>query len=181
MTGPLDWAHPIDAAAAGLEVRRAATVEECAAVADALGIVSCEALDVRYAVNPRSAGRFRVTGHLEARVTQACIVSLDPVVETLSEDFEVEFRPEAATRASRRIAGAGDDPEADASILDADEIETIENGRLDVGRIVYECLATALDPYPRAAGVELEQSEAGGDNAEASHPFAALAKLKRDG
>ncbi len=180
MSEPLSWEYLIDAAAGGIDVTRVATAEECRTLAEALQILACRDLHVTYTVTPRSGGRFRLRGHLDARVEQACVVSLEPVPATISEAFDVEFRPEVGASA-RRQAGREDAPEADATILDEEDIEPIRNGRLQVGRVVYDTIATALDPFPRAEDAALDHREAGAGAGDDSHPFAGLARLKPKG
>jgi hypothetical protein len=66
-----------------------------------------------------------------------------------------------------------------ASLLDWPE--PIEDGTIELGKVLYETLATSLDPYPKKAGASFEWSEGPGGKAEAhgSGPFAALERLKR--
>jgi uncharacterized metal-binding protein YceD (DUF177 family) len=81
-------------------------------------------------------------GRLEAVVTQACVVSLAPVPATLAVDFRRLFVAAAALPAAREV------------VVDplADEPEPLPGRAIDLGEIVAEELALALDPYPRAAG-----------------------------
>ena len=65
--------------------------------------------------------------------------------------------------------------------MSAAEFEPIEHGRIDVGRIVYETLSAAVDPYPRKAGAEFAADEVGGPLVGDYGPFAALKKLKDRG
>jgi hypothetical protein len=52
---------------------------------------------------------------------------------------------------------------------------------LDIGEIVAEELALALNPYPRKAGLDAPQGPDGDAVGEPpTSPFAALAKLKRE-
>src|SRR3972149_470610 len=60
--------------------------------------------------------------------------------------------------------------------------EPIAGGEIDLGPIIYEPLATALDPYPKREGARFQWSQGGaeGQGEEGGKgPFAALAKLKR--
>jgi hypothetical protein len=59
--------------------------------------------------------------------------------------------------------------------------EPIVCGRIDLGAVAYETLATALDPYPKREGVSFDWSQGEPNQAQEaqSGPFAALAALKR--
>ena len=103
-------------------------------------------------------------------MVQACIISLDPVAELVSEAIDLEFWP------SEQIAPHDD---GDQSVLDADDPEPIENGLLEVGRVVREIVSASLPPYPRSLGAEMEVTESPADkDAPENGPFAALAGLK---
>lgn len=175
MTEILDWAHDAtDVPERGLDVERRAGAAELAAIATALDLVSCDALDARYRIKPVAGGGYRVTGDLSARLAQRCIVSLEPVAAEVAAPIEVEYRPR-----HERI-GARDEREEEGEIeaLTAAEIEPLDNGRLDVGRIVFEQLAASLDPYPRKSGVEFEPPPEALPGAAPGGPFAALGRLK---
>ena len=59
--------------------------------------------------------------------------------------------------------------------------EPISEGRIDLGPLIYETLATSLEPYPKREGVSFEWSQEGeASNREPiTSPFAALGALKR--
>ena len=166
---PLDWGHDIsDISAGGLDVKRAATAAERVALAAALQILACETVQVSYRVTRAPAEGYRLKGKLNADVSQACVVTLAPVHETVTAAFDVDFRPEDEVRGMD--GGAVD--------LDEDvEVEPVEGKWLAVGRIVFEELATGLNPYPRRPGAEFTPLA---DAAEPlkENPFAVLAKLK---
>jgi hypothetical protein len=56
----------------------------------------------------------------------------------------------------------------------------VVDGKIDLGPVIYESLATALEPYPRKPGASFEWSQdlREGPDTEESGPFAALAALK---
>jgi uncharacterized metal-binding protein YceD (DUF177 family) len=168
MTPPLHWSHrAAEAEEDGIATTRSATEAERAALARALDIVAVDRLTASYDIVGLAQGRFRLRGSIEAHVVQACVVSLEPVGADIADTFSVEFRPKGETGAD-----AGEQ-----SVLEGDDIEPLEGGVIDAGRIVFEVLSGALDPYPRKPGAELnwrEETAAG----TAEGPFAALAKLK---
>ena len=54
-------------------------------------------------------------------------------------------------------------------------------GQIGVGRVVYECLAGAIHPFPRKADAALERvaaSPVGSQDGKPESPFAVLAKIK---
>lgn len=115
-----------------------------------------------------------VRGRLQARVTQSCVASGEPVPARLDEPFAVEFRPLASAAAT-----TGEE-EIELSAADCD-VMFYESGEVDVGEAVAETLSLSLDPYPRAPGAEellrakgvLSEDEAAAARA-ARSPFAAL-------
>lgn len=169
MGGPLDWSYrTTEIPEAGLRETRTATGAECAAAASVLEVVSCEQLVSSFDIRATGQGRYRLSGRLDAQVTQSCVVTLDPVGQTVEGTFDVAFWPSASMPRE-----GGEEIEA----LSAAEIEPIEHGRIDVGRIVFETLSASLDPYPRKPGAEFAAGEPDAAPA-ASGPFAALQKLK---
>jgi hypothetical protein len=171
MTSPLDWTHVAAAIGeAGHREERRATVAEREEVARTLDILSCEELAVRYEIRPLGEGRFLLTGEIDARVAQACIVTLDPVPEHITERFAVELRP---------ASEMDDDDSDEREILGGEDVEPVRDGRIEAGRIVFEHISAALDPYPRKPGAEFDWRDPKAEaDAKAGGPFAALAKLK---
>lgn len=172
-TEPLNWSHRVsEIAENGLRVERSANEAELAAIATALELPGCEEVKADYVVRPIGEGRYRMTGHLRARLTQACVVTLEPVPARINETFEVEFwPPESIPEAA----------EGEMEVLGAPEIEPIEHAAINAGGVVFETLAAGLDPYPRKEGAAFEWRE-DGDAPEpgATSPFAALKKLRKD-
>ena len=99
---------------------------------------------------------------------QACIVTLEPVPGAVKDTFDVEFWLDFARRAA----------EAEQSVLSGPDVEPLALGVIDAGRIVFECLSAALDPYPRKHGAEFGWRDPVQEKAGDSSPFVILAKLK---
>jgi uncharacterized metal-binding protein YceD (DUF177 family) len=104
--------------------------------------------------------RVHVSGRVDARIEQICVVTLDPFENEVHEDVEVDFA------ASAPAAAQGEDPP-----------DEIVGGTVDLGALTAEFLVLGLDPHPRKPGVDFS-FEAADDRAPS--PFAALEKLKRD-
>ncbi|MFZ2869591.1 YceD family protein [Zavarzinia sp.] len=126
-----------------------ATPAECAALARRFDIISVESLRAEIELRPHRRDGLALTGRLVADVTQACVVSLEPVPAHVEVAFERVFEPGA------------EDPEAGFSVEDLfdpdaeDPPEPLIDGIVDLGEVVAEELALSLDPYPRAPGAEI--------------------------
>jgi uncharacterized metal-binding protein YceD (DUF177 family) len=154
-----------------IEVNRA----ERETIAELLDLRALDRLSFAFRLNRRGQGRLSLQGTLAAAVTQTCVVSLEPVESTLEVAVEVEFWP------IPMIDDLATSPDEAASHGTLDWPEPIEGGKIDLGPVIYETLATGLDPYPKREGVSFEWSEAGDSGAEAKQaesPFAALKRLK---
>lgn len=146
-----------------------ATAEERSALAKRFELLAIDRLEARIRLR-RTRGRaeLRLSGEIKAEVTQACVVTLAPVQGTANGEFTVLYGT-APPASDVEI-----DPEGDALW------EPLPEGPLDVGELVAQEMALALDPYPRAPGAVLDP----GWNPppapeEKVNPFAALAKLRK--
>jgi len=166
----IDWTHETRGIPeTGLAVTREADEATRAALAEALGVDACTRLVARYTIMPFESGRFELHGEAELNAQQTCVVTLDPIERTYRVRLDVAYWPAELL---------GDGPGADIDSL-ADDPEPIEDGRLDVGRIIYEELASTVDPFPRSDGATFEWEDK--ETPARDNPFAALEKLKRRG
>jgi len=130
-------------------------------------------LDFRFA--RRGQGRFALNGRLLAEVTQTCVVTLEPVDAVLDIPIDIEFWPAGQIEAYADTA----DEAARHGILDWPE--PIVDGKIDLCPIIYQSLATGLDPYPKREGTSFSWPETNAEtsgNEDQKGPFAALARLK---
>ncbi len=141
-----------------------------AAMAEALDVIAVNHFQFEGEITPSGRHDYRLTGEMQARVVQACIVTLAPVPVSLSETV------------TRRYS-------ADAAEPDGEEVEMMDETLdplpevLDVGDVALEALALALPLYPRAPGAALAETVfAAPGNAPLTDadlkPFAGLAGLK---
>ncbi|MCC2112634.1 MAG: DUF177 domain-containing protein [Hyphomicrobiales bacterium] len=156
----------------GLVVEIVAEPHERTALADALDILAVSRLEARLEVARWRRGGVRITGTVEADVEQSCVVTLDPVAQTVREEIEMAFLPEDGTRAAAE-PDVFFDPEAE------DPPEPIVGGVIDLGVLVAEHVALGLDPYPRKPGAVFEPVIDADDAAEEERsPFAVLSDFK---
>jgi hypothetical protein len=169
MQGELAWEHAVDEIPeAGLAFERSATAEECGAIARALDLLGCRSLRVRYALVPRGSGHVHLSGSLQAQVEQTCVVTLEPLLNDVAATFKVDYWPE--TEMPEPSGGEVD-------MQDEADLEPIVAGRIEVGRVVFESLAGAIDLFPRKPGVSFEPPDAPSGGS-ADSPFAALSRIK---
>ena len=159
---------------AGLVQSVEPTSEERARIAEFLDILEMKRVACEISLTRWRARGIKVQGALEAVAVQACVVTLEPVEETISATFERRFLPHDMM---------DDDAPQDEVFVDPEGEDPPEPmaAEIDLGEIVVEELALNLNPYPRKAGSALP--EAGTDPVEPAQlqkekPFAALAKLK---
>jgi len=148
---------------------------ELEAMAKMLDLVALERLRFAYRIDRRGGGRLRLTGTLHGLATQTCVITLDPVEATLDVPVEQEFWPDALiSELEKNSAESGG-----TGLLEWPE--PIVGGTIDLGPVIYESLATALDPYPKREGASFDWPHGPGDAPEnaRSGPFAALGALKR--
>jgi uncharacterized metal-binding protein YceD (DUF177 family) len=166
----------------GAAVEIAPGEAERASLAKRFGFVELPAFSARVTVDRRIGGQVVVEGRLRGRIIQACILTLEPVIQELDDTFRVVFKQNLAEEL---------DPESGEALLNAqsDAPEPLEGHMLDVGEIVAEHLSLVADPYPRKEGVTFEdvlptsgKGEKIGENGEKGeqrpHPFAGLAALR---
>ena len=157
--------------AGGRSVAVNANEAERTAIAQAMQILSVESFVANLSVVPLRGG-LRAQGRLDARVTQASVVSFEPVAETITEEIDRIFLP-APKEGKTPAAGA----ELFVDLEDDDFPDHIDGPEVDLSALLLETLALALDPYPRLPNESLENLGVATRDAE-DGPFARLARLK---
>ncbi len=166
------WSVPVaveDIPDSGLHIAIEAPPEARAAVAELASLRDLARFSAVFDLSRQGAGA-HVTGQINARVCQTCVVSLDPIESEVAEAVDLRFAPTAAggvpaAETGRKHALGGEEPP-----------EPLVDGKIDLGALATEFLIVGIDPYPRKADAEFappEVADAG------EHPFAALETLKR--
>ena len=177
MTGPDPWRVPVMVAHipdTGLHRKLEASAAERQAVAEVAGLRDVLSVQASFDVVPKSGGRVHVTGHVQARVGQTCVVTLDPIESEIDEEIDLIFAPEAEARRLADLIEEGQDDAEPPEV--ADPPEAIVNGIIDLGRLATDALFLAVDPYPRKPGAVFETEVIAPDPAD--NPFAALKALQ---
>jgi uncharacterized metal-binding protein YceD (DUF177 family) len=160
-----EFSHPVKAG----QIRSAPQTYELtadeparAALAARFGLPAIAALSGKFVLRHERGGIIAADLTMRARVTQLCVITLEPFETAIEEHAELRFVP----------AGKLDEEEeelAPESLEGPDEIP-YEDDLIDLGEALAEQLALALDPYPRKPGAVLPDEANDGDGS----PFAAL-------
>ena len=162
----IPWSVPVaagDIPETGLHIELDAPAAARAELAAIAGLRDLPRLSAVFDLARRGAG-VRVTGQVNARVGQTCVVTLEPIEGDIEEPVELVFAP-APAEAQGETAASDEGPP-----------EPLVGGQLDLGVVATEFLLLGIDPYPRKAGAEFTPLES--DNGGA-RPFAALEELKK--
>lgn len=139
-------------------------------LAEAFDVLSVEAVAADGHVWPADDGFF-VDFHLTGRVTQACVVTLEPVPCDVDERVRLHYTPSTAASADPIVIDIADED---------DPPEPMVDGKIDVGAAMAEHLALGMDPYPRRPDAELPEDAGDAASEGRQNPFAVLAELKKD-
>jgi len=171
----LSWRVPVaiaEVSEAGRHVHLDAPEPARHEIAALAGLRTLDSLTADFDVTHRGDG-LRVRGVVRARVGQTCVVTLDPLDNTVEEAVDVSFSPSVSK--SEADLALDLDPAA------PEPVEPMRGGTLDLAAVAVEFVLLGLDPYPRKPGVAFEPVAVGDDTEEAPpHPFAGLAALQRN-
>jgi uncharacterized metal-binding protein YceD (DUF177 family) len=142
-----------------------------AAAAGTAGVNGIVSLKASFDLVRHGRDGVRVTGEVQAEVEQTCVVTLEPVRNTVHEPVDLLFVPP-----EQAAEQAADDHEDEHGPAAQDAPEALVDGAVDLGALAVEFLTLAIDPYPRKPGVAFDRAPAPDDPAD--RPFAALAALK---
>jgi uncharacterized metal-binding protein YceD (DUF177 family) len=143
------------------------------ALAERFRVDALPAFDAKVTAT-RFRGGIRAQGEVSGEVVQGCVVTGEPVHQTIRETVDRVYLP-GRHEAQEHGAGA----EVFVNLEDDDFPDYFEGDEIDLADLVTEIFAMAIDLYPRKPGAALREEGVGDDPAEIS-PFAALKALKKD-
>ncbi len=169
------FSYPVDVghlSANPVHVTLEADARERDGLAERWGVISVELATAQADLSRWKRDGVRVKGTVEAHITQACVISLEPVKSVIAETFEALFVPEGSRLARVETSDVGE------MIIEAegpDAPETFAGDSIDVGQVCEEFIVLSINPYPRKQGVELTfEADEPGDDEAAESPFAGL-------
>ncbi|MEQ8934336.1 MAG: DUF177 domain-containing protein [Amphiplicatus sp.] len=131
-----------------------------AAIARRLDIPAVNALGGRIDIRPTQSG-IVLTGRVEASLVRVCVITLEHTEEAIDEAFELRF-----------VRNQGRDESDVELVIDENTPEPLESDEIDIGEVLVQQLALAMNPYPRREGVVVAEAEFG--QAFETSPFAVL-------
>ena len=171
------WSHPVRSTdVAGRRDRTFALAPDDATrakIARAVGALAVERLAFDGRLAPRGRTDVALAGRLVARVRQACVVSLAPVVTELDLPVERLF-----------VADWVEPGPGEVEMPEDDRVDPLPE-TIDLGAVMVEALALAMPDYPRAPGAALGSAVFAGPGVaplrdDDTRPFAALKALRPD-
>jgi hypothetical protein len=154
--------------AGAVERRIEADAAELAGLAALFGLPAVSALAGDFVLAHERGGVIGARLRLRARVRQVCVVSLDEFWAEVAEDAVLRFVPASSVK-------EGEEIELDPETLEGPDEISYGGDTVDLGAVLAEQLALALDPYPRKPGAALPAEVA----SEAVTPFAVLGRLRK--
>ena len=158
-----------------------ANEKERAALAKRFELVSIDSLKAELTISTASNGEVTVRGPMTAEIVQNCVATLEPVPDLVEDTIEVLFSPHVSEDDLPSDPDDLEDLSEEELMALLDQPEPLVDGKIDLGEVVAQFLAVAMNPYPRKEGAELPaavKTEEEADEEKRPNPFAQLAGLK---
>lgn len=136
----------------GMPVVVEADATQREALAAEHGLESVERYRADLLVSPWKRNGVKVSGRVQADVTQACTVTLEPLQAVIDAEVEGLFLPEDSKLGRHGFEGGG---EILVDFDGPDSPETFAGDTIDAGALAEEFFGLAIDPYPRKQGATL--------------------------
>jgi uncharacterized metal-binding protein YceD (DUF177 family) len=138
-----------------VRIKLDANEAERAALAEFWDIVSVGLFRAELQVTRWKKDGLKVKGTVKAEIVQECVATLEDVPSSIDEEFEQIFVPEGSKLARLVLNAEG---EIVVSVEGDDMPEQFTGDTIDVGSLVTEIAALAIDPYPRKDGVDFVET-----------------------
>ena len=187
----IEFSRPVSPEAIG-EQGRTMSIEadrdECARLAERLGLNSLESLSAEIGLTPQKKGRFiQLEGRLQADIQQTCVVTLEPIETHIEASIERLYDTTMETLSDSDAVKESDNFDVEIDSED-DPREALMEGQIDIGEAITEQLALEINPFPRKPGISFAEYSSGTEDGSAdgaentvsgAGPFSGLAALKK--
>jgi uncharacterized metal-binding protein YceD (DUF177 family) len=154
-----------------------ATKNECKTLKQRFDLLDLRHLSATLNIQRRGTGSHTnviIKGHLDAEITQICVITLEPFNSVIKSKF-------ASTFDARNFEELGD---INLYLKIEDTPELIVDGIIDLGELISQNLALEINLHPRKPGATIDlsttmmlSSSEIKNELSIKHPFAALQKL----
>jgi hypothetical protein len=152
----------------GMPLAIVANEAQRAALASEHGLLSVEDWRAELQVERWKRNGVKVSGRVEADITQECVVTLEPLAAHISEEVSAMYFPADSKLGRLGFHSAG---EVHLDAEGPDSPETFSGDTIDVGALAEEFFGLAIDPYPHKEGAALDESAAADEEAEHFGPL----------
>jgi len=159
---------------AGDDVIFVADAQQSADLAHWSGLLSVRKFEAEVGVRKLGPNRFGLDFHMDADITQSCVVTLEPVTSHLERTFHRELHFVGSQRQDQITEELGPELVLDGEAEEGPE--EIDSFHYDLAGPMLEEFVLSLDPYPRRPGVEFTPLSDAFERPE--NPFAVLKALK---
>lgn len=181
-----EWSHMIDVEEIGsapVKFDIAPDESQINSLLGRLGVKKIEDLQAHITVGMKNMV-YHAKGSVQAKITQDCVVTLDPIVTEINEEVEGWFADAEAAVSIAKARHERDLKKGQVEVPmleESEDPEPVIDGKIDLGELATQFLSLAINPYPHAEGVEYEFGDDKSQE-EASdlrkNPFAALKDWK---
>ncbi|AGH17062.1 hypothetical protein WSI_03460 [Candidatus Liberibacter asiaticus str. gxpsy] len=124
---------------------------DCKKLAEQLGVMSVESwcADVKLSVWKKVG--VRMSGNLYATIIQSCVITLEPLLSEVEDTLGCIFVPSS----SKFLYPNGDTSGKKNVVVirEPDILPFSEDGVIDIGAVIADFTAIAINPYPKKEGI----------------------------
>ena len=156
----------------GFEMKISANSIECDALAKRFSVNQIQRLSAKLIFSkPDRESLAKLEAKYVAKITQICVVTLEPMTSIIESKFFCTFKENDASNIEKEL---------EFNINDVDPPELIDNGFFDAGELVSEHLLLEINPFPRVVGAEFCQTNINSTTKVKNkfNPFETLKKLQ---
>jgi hypothetical protein len=158
---PSEWFLPVHVdsiPSKGKDCPIQASLEQCQAIAKRLDIQAVNSLAANVHLTLQNGGHIvYISGNFTAEITQNCVVTLQPIVSQIQDNFEAWYADHDKAIPFNRAKHTQKSIEDGLEIQmleEHDDPEPLVDSQVDIGEVVIQFLSLAINPYPRVEGTE---------------------------
>lgn len=166
-----EFSHIIDLENACLRGRPEslhATDEQRKTIIEAFNLLDLKSFSVQFHVEKQVNATYLLQGSINALVVQSSVISFEPVVTTISEQFIIVLLPSQKRLDEYEVSHPDDDS------------DIFINGEYDVGNVALEYLSLCLPEHPKLPGENADYIEFDETECSKISPFSGLVDKLKD-